>query len=239
MRQAYRSFQMHDAHDREIATMFDRIAARYDFLNRILSFGTDIGWRRRALAGAEIQPGMSVLDVGAGTGDLSFAAASCGARVIAVDLSAGMLGVLAKRATAEQRLRIQALVGTAEQLPLPDASVDRIVTGFTVRNVGDLARAFSEFKRVLRPGGRAVILELSHPPSPAFARLYSFYFERVAPVVAGLLGGDRQAYRYLPRSLRPFPRAERLAAMLAVAGFGGVRYERLTLGIAAIHVAES
>ena len=229
---------MTDAHDREIATMFDRIAARYDFLNRALSFGADIGWRRRALARAEIRPGIAVLDVGAGTGDLSFAAAAGGARVVAVDLSAGMLAVLSRRATDAQRSRIQPLVGTAESLPLPDASVDRIVTGFTVRNVGDLGRAFAEFRRVLRPGGRAVVLELSHPPSPAFARLYSLYFDRIAPAVAALLGGDREAYRYLPRSLRPFPDAVRLAAMLRDAGFKKVTYERLSLGIAAIHIAE-
>lgn len=227
------------AHDREIAAMFDRIAARYDFLNRVLSFGTDIGWRRRALAQAGIQRGHAVLDIGAGTGDLSFAAVASGARVLAVDLSAGMLAVLARRATAEQRARIEPLVGNAEQLPLPDASVDRIVTGFTVRNVGDLARACAEFKRVLRPGGRVVILELSHPQNAAFAGLYSFYFGRIAPAVAALLGGDREAYRYLPRSLRPFPDAERLAGMLREAGFQRVTFERLTLGIAAIHVAES
>jgi demethylmenaquinone methyltransferase/2-methoxy-6-polyprenyl-1,4-benzoquinol methylase len=227
-----------DAHDREIATMFDRIAARYDFLNRVLSFGTDIGWRRRALELAGIEPGMIVLDVGAGTGDLSFAAASRGARVIALDLSPGMLAVLARRASAPRRERIQPIVGTAEQLPLPDASVDRIVSGFTVRNVGDLARTFAELRRVLRPGGRAVVLELSHPRSPAFARLYSFYFDRIAPPLAALLGGDREAYRYLPRSLRPFPNADRLAALLRDAGFARVRYERLTFGIAAIHIAE-
>ena len=222
--------------------MFDRIAARYDFLNRVLSFGTDIGWRRRALARAAIERGHAVLDVGAGTGDLSFAAAARGASVVAVDLSAGMLAVLAHRATRqhlEQRARIQPLVGSAEQLPLPDRSVDRIITGFTVRNIGDLARAFSEFRRVLRPGGRAVILELSHPPSALFSALYSFYFERVAPAAAGLLGGDREAYRYLPRSLRPFPEAERLAEMLRDAGFRNVSFERLTFGIAAIHIAES
>lgn len=232
---------MTHGHDREIATMFDRIAARYDFLNRVLSFGADIGWRRRTIARAGIRPGTLVLDVGAGTGDLSFAAAARGARVVAVDLSAGMLAVLlsrARRATEAQRSRIQPLVGTAESLPLPDASVDRIVTGFTVRNVGDLGRAFAEFRRVLRPGGRAVVLELSHPPSPAFARLYSFYLDRIGPAVAALLGGDREAYRYLPRSLRPFPDAERLAAMLREAGFGRVTFERLTLGIAAIHIAE-
>jgi len=227
-----------EAHDREIAAMFDRIAARYDFLNRVLSFGTDIGWRRRALARAGIQPGHAVLDVGAGTGDLSFAAASECARVVAVDLSAGMLAVLARRATPLQQSRIQTLVGNAEALPVPDASIDRLVTGFTVRNVGDLRRALAEFHRVLRPGGRAVILELSHPPSAAFARLYSFYFDRVAPAVAGLLGGDREAYRYLPRSLRPFPEAARLAEMLRDAGFVRVAYERVTFGIAAIHTAE-
>ena len=219
--------------------MFDKIAARYDFLNRVLSFGTDIGWRRRALARAAIERGHVVLDVGAGTGDLSFAAAARGASVVAIDLSAGMLAVLAHRATAAQRARIQPLVGNAEQLPLPDRSADRIITGFAVRNIGDLGRAFSEFRRVLRPGGQAVILELSHPPSVFFSGLYSFYFERVAPAVAGLLGGDREAYRYLPRSLRPFPDAERLAEMLRDAGFRNVAFERLTFGIAAIHIAES
>jgi len=229
---------MTDAHDREIATMFDRIAVRYDFLNRVLSFGMDIGWRRHAIARAGIVPGTLVLDVGAGTGDLSFAAADRGARVVAVDLSPGMLAVLVRRAAVTRRPRIQPLVGTTESLPLPDASVDRIVTGFTVRNVGDLGQAFAEFRRVLRPGGRAIVLELSHPPSAAFARLYSFYFDRVAPAVAASLGGDREAYRYLPRSLRSFPGAERLATLLEEAGFAKVTVQRLTLGIAAIHIAE-
>lgn len=229
---------MTDAHDREIAAMFDRIASRYDFLNRVLSLGTDIAWRRRTIELADLHEGTTVLDLGAGTGDLSFAAAARGARVLAIDLSPGMLAVLGRRATAAQRSRVVPVVGNGEQLPLPDASVDRIVSGFTVRNVGDLPRAFAELRRVLKPGGRAVVLELSHPPSPAFARLYSFYFGRIAPVVAALLGGDREAYRYLPRSLRPFPEPERLAAMLRAAGFGRATYERMTFGIAAIHVAD-
>ena len=218
--------------------MFDRIASRYDALNRVLSFGTDVGWRRRAIARADIRPGAVVLDVGAGTGDLSFAAAARGARVAALDLSAGMLAVLGRRATELQRSRITSVVGTAEALPLPDGSVDRVITGFTVRNVGDLGRAFAEFRRVLRPGGIAVVLELSHPPSPAFARLYSFYIERILPAAATLLGGDRDAYRYLPRSLRPFPDPDRLARLLRDAGFVRVAYERVTFGIAAIHIAE-
>ena len=155
---------MRDDHDREIAAMFDRIAARYDVLNRVLSFGTDVGWRRRAMARAGIRPGMLVADVGAGTGDLSFATAARGARVLAIDLSPGMLAVLDRRAGESLRSRIRSIVGSAEQLPLPDASVDRIVTGFTVRNIGDRPRAFREFRRVLRPSGRLVVLELSHPP---------------------------------------------------------------------------
>src|SRR5258708_3738229 len=128
---------MPDAHDREIAAMFDRVASRYDFLNRVLSFGTDVGWRRRTIDLAELRPGLNVLDVGAGTGDLSFAAAARGASVIALALSAGMLAVLSRRATSAQRAAIEPLVGNVERLPLPDASVDRIVSGFTVRNVGD------------------------------------------------------------------------------------------------------
>ena len=228
---------MSEEHDRDIADMFDRIAARYDVLNRVLSFGTDLGWRRRAIAYADIRPGATVIDVGAGTGDLSFAAAARGAHVTALDLSPGMLAVLSRRAAATQRSRVEPLVGSAESLPFPDASVDRIVTGFTVRNVGDLPRALAEFKRVLRPGGRAVVLELSHPPSPAFRRLYAGYLS-ILPALATLLGGDALAYRYLPRSLRSFPGAERLAAMLREAGFVRVTYERMTLGIAAIHIAE-
>src|SRR2546428_11483036 len=123
---------MRDDHDREIAAMFDRIAARYDALNRVLSFGADVGWRRRAIARAGIRSGMLVADVGAGTGDLSFAAAARGARGVAIDLSPGMLAVLGRRATARPRSRIGPLVGSAERLPLPAASADRIVTGFTV-----------------------------------------------------------------------------------------------------------
>ena len=223
--------------------MFDRIASRYDQLNRVLSFGTDLWWRRRAVALARLDRGERAVDVGAGTGDFSFAllaASTPTARVVGVDISEGMLAVSVRRARSLRvGRRYTPVIATAEALPLPDASVDRVVSGFTIRNVGDLPRSLAEFRRVLRPSGRAVILELSHPSPAAFARIYRGYFERIAPRLATILGGDADAYRYLPRSLRPFPRAETLAALMRDARFGRVRYERLTLGIAAIHVGEA
>lgn len=219
--------------------MFDRISPRYDRLNRVLSFGTDIAWRRRAISLARLASGERALDVGAGTGDLALALLRLtpDASAIALDLSPGMLAVFRRRAS-RLGLRPTAVLGSAEAIPLPDGSVDRVVTSFTLRNVGDLPRALREFRRVLRPRGRAVILELSHPPNPFFGALYRSYFDRLAPRIAVALGGDADAYRYLPRSLRPFPRPERLAELLREAGFARVRFERLALGIAAIHVAE-
>ncbi len=222
-------------HDQRIAEMFDRVSPRYDRLNRVLSFGTDRSWRRRAVALARLDASQRAVDVGAGTGDLTFAlarASAPGARVVAADLSRGMLEV------ARRRGPVLAVIANAESLPFADSSLDRVITGFTVRNVADLPRALREFRRVLRPGGRAVILELSHPRGPLVPALYRFYFDRVGPRVAVLLGGDAEAYRYLPRSLKPFPRADALAALLLDAGFTRVRFERLTFGIAAIHVAE-
>lgn len=224
-----------DDHDRRIAEMFDRISPRYDLLNRVLSFGTDRSWRRRAVALARLElPGRAV-DIGAGTGDLTFAlerASAPGSLVIAADISSGMLAV------ARRRGRVRALLANAEALPFGSASLDRVITGFTVRNVGELDVALREFRRVLRPGGRCVILELSHPRGPVFPLLYRLYFEGLAPRIARLFGGDPEAYRYLPRSLRPFPRAEALAEMIRAAGFARVRFERLSFGIATIHVGE-
>ncbi len=222
--------------------MFDRIAPRYDRLNRVLSFGTDIGWRHRAIELARLGAGERAVDIGAGTGDLTIGllrASDPSSAVVALDLAPAMLWIAARR-LADPALAERALVvlGNAEALPLANASVDRVVSGFTLRNVGDLGRAFREMRRVLRPCGHAVLLELSHPPVPGFGALYRFYFERVAPPIAIALGGDPDAYRYLPRSLRAFPGADALARMIRDAGFARVRFERLALGIAAIHVAE-
>ncbi|MBI2774090.1 MAG: bifunctional demethylmenaquinone methyltransferase/2-methoxy-6-polyprenyl-1,4-benzoquinol methylase UbiE [Chloroflexi bacterium] len=226
--------------DREIADMFDRIAPKYDALNRVISFGTDVLWRRRALALARLGTGERALDVGAGTGDLALGLlrrSAPGAAVLGIDLAPRMLAISTRRTRPSERYAVA--IANAEHVPLADRSVDRVISGFTLRNVGDLARSLREIRRVLRPGGTAVVLELSHPPHAAVRRIYLAYFERVLPVIAAMLGGDPEAYRYLPRSLRAFPSAERLAAMLREAGFRDVRFERLTFGIAAIHVARA
>jgi demethylmenaquinone methyltransferase/2-methoxy-6-polyprenyl-1,4-benzoquinol methylase len=225
-----------------MAEMFDRVAPRYDRLNRILSGGRDVGWRRRAVALARLRAGELALDVGVGTGDLAFGvldASDPSAHVIGVDVSPLMLEAALWRAEARGERRFAPLLATAEGLPFADGSFDRVMAGFAVRNFGDLALGLREMRRVLRAGGSAVILELSTPPSPLVGLAYRFYFHRLSPLIAALLGGDAAAYRYLPRSVAAFPGADALAERMRDAGFARVRYERLSLGIAAIHVGEA
>lgn len=219
--------------------MFDRIAPRYDRLNRLLSFGADLSWRSRAIDLATLGEQEIALDIGVGTGDLAvglLAGAPQSASVIGLDLSSRMLAISRRRLVGYGD-RYRTLLAHAEHLPLADASVDRVVSGFTVRNIADLPRAFGEMRRVLRPSGRVVILELSHPPFAPFRLLYRWYFEQLAPPFAMLFGGDPDAYRYLPRSLRAFPKAERVAELLSAAGLQDVSFERMTMGIATVHTA--
>jgi demethylmenaquinone methyltransferase/2-methoxy-6-polyprenyl-1,4-benzoquinol methylase len=229
-------------HDRRIAEMFDRVAPRYDRLNRVLSGGRDVGWRRRATALARLGPGEVALDLGVGTGDLTFAlldASDASARVIGADVSPAMLDAARLRGESRDERRFAPLLASAERLPFADGTFDRVVAGFAVRNFGDLALGLREMRRVLRAGGRAVILELSTPPNPLVGFAYRLYFHRLSPLIAALLGGDAAAYRYLPRSVAAFPDADGLAARMRDAGFARVRYDRLSLGIAAIHVGEA
>jgi demethylmenaquinone methyltransferase/2-methoxy-6-polyprenyl-1,4-benzoquinol methylase len=224
-----------------MAAMFDRVAPRYDFLNRVLSLGRDVGWRKRAVALARLDADEVALDVGVGTGDLAFdllAASPPSSRVVGVDLSERMLELVrARAATSALGSRFEARVADAQALPFDDASFDRVIAGFAVRNFGDLDAGLREMRRVTRPGGRAVVLEFSHPPSPLIKPLYGLYLRHVTPRVASLLGGDPDAYRYLPRSIGAFPDAEGLAVHLRNAGFATVRFERLMFGATAIHVA--
>jgi demethylmenaquinone methyltransferase/2-methoxy-6-polyprenyl-1,4-benzoquinol methylase len=229
-------------HDRRIAAMFDRIAARYDVLNRLLSFGTDLDWRRRALALARLGADGRALDVGTGTGDFAIALlarAPRSASVAGVDISAGMLKIAERRAArAGLGARYARVIASVEALPFADGAFDVATAGFVIRNVGDIGRGLREMRRVLRPGGRAVILDLHTPRNPIVRRLYRGY-GLLSPRLAAAIGSDPEAYRYLPRSIEAFYDPETLALHLRRAGFSRVRFERLTFGIAAIHVGEA
>jgi len=222
--------------------MFDRIAPRYDLLNRLLSVGTDLSWRRRALDLARLGENGRALDVGTGTGDFALALLARSPRsatVTGIDISPGMLEVAERRAAkAGVGPRYERLIASVESLPFEDGTFDVAVAGFVIRNVGDIPRGLREMRRALRPGGRAVILDLHTPRNPTVRRLYRTY-SYLSPRLAAALGSDPEAYRYLPRSIEAFYDPDALAALLHEAGFKRVRFERLTFGIAAIHLGEA
>jgi demethylmenaquinone methyltransferase/2-methoxy-6-polyprenyl-1,4-benzoquinol methylase len=194
--------------------MFDRIARRYDLMNRLMTFGRDVAWRRAAARAALEHRPLTVLDIATGTGDLAFELAAQGApRVIALDFSLEMLRLAArKQGTARWRAAVRFVCGDAMRLPFPDASLDACTIGFGLRNLPDYEAAVGEFARVLRPGGRLVVLETT-PFAGPLAPLFRFYFDYLVPWIGGIVSGDRDAYRYLPRSTAAFPSAPELAEL--------------------------
>jgi len=222
----------------EVRRMFASIVGRYDLLNRLLSLRRDVYWRRFAVALGQIPRGGDVLDLCAGTGDvaLEIVRQGSGARVIAVDNCEPMLirGLhKAKRANAADQIRFA--VAPAEELPFADATFDRAFVAFGVRNIADRRRGLREMARVLRPDGRAIILEFSTPSSPLFGSLYRFYSHRMLPWIGGLLSGNRAAYEYLPASVDGFPSPEGLQALMEDAGFIDVSVVHLTFRIVTVH----
>lgn len=205
--------------ERQVKAMFDRIAPRYDLLNRIMTFGMDVGWRRRTVAELSLASGDTILDVACGTGDLIKELAAAGYRAIGLDFSWEML-------TRAPGARVQ---GDALRLPIADDAVDGITCGFALRNVSDLARLFEEFGRALRPGGRISLLEVAQPSSPLLKLGHDLYFRRVVPLIGAALS-DASAYRYLPASTSYLPDGEVLAAMLTERGFHQVRNCGMSLG---------
>ena len=199
--------------------MFDRISTRYDLVNRVMTFGMDVGWRRRAVRELRLPGGAFVADLACGTGDLCEELLTGGYRAVGFDFSHGMLR---NAGTSAPLVEADAL-----RLPLADGGVDGATCGFALRNVTELTALFAETARVLRSEGRAAFLETSEPDGRLLRAGHAVYFKRIVPLIGGALS-DREAYRYLPRSMAYLPEPARLLSMLAEAGFAGV--ERIALG---------
>jgi len=215
---------------REVASMFDGLARRYDLTNTVLSFGQDRRWRRLTREALILQPGERVLDLAAGTAVSAVELARSGATVVACDFSLGMLG--------EGRGRgVPLVAGDALALPFPDAVFDAVTIAFGLRNVADPAQALRELARVTRPGGRLVVCEFSRPTWPPFRTVYLEYLMRALPAVARAVSSNPDAYVYLAESIRAWPDQAALATWLAEAGWLSVQWRDLTGGIVALHRA--
>ena len=225
-----------------IRKMFDGIAPSYDRLNHLMSLGVDRRWRRRALR--EIVDGtpQQVLDVACGTGDSTIAVArtaAAGSLVTGADISEGMMALVAEKAEkAGVADRIRLVVADGEALPFADAYFDRVTCAFGIRNFEHKEVGLKEFHRVLKPGGRAVILELSVPRNRVIRSLYDLYFFHLLPWIGGLVSGNKAAYRYLPASVHAFPAPDVFCGMLRVAGFSRVRHKAFTFGLCRLFVGE-
>lgn len=217
-----------------VRSMFARISGRYDLLNRTLSMGIDQRWRRRTLRAAGDVRGKRVADVCCGTGDLAIAFEKAGARVVGVDFTPEMLHrALPKRAPAPEGTLF--VHGDAMRLPMADSSVDVASVAFGIRNVADRVGGMAEMARVLRPGGRLLVLEFTTPRRGPIAWAYRFYFTRVLPWIGRRVSGDGDAYDYLPRTVLAWPRPEELQQEMEGLGLEDCGHKVLTFGIACLH----
>ncbi|OLE28736.1 MAG: bifunctional demethylmenaquinone methyltransferase/2-methoxy-6-polyprenyl-1,4-benzoquinol methylase [Actinobacteria bacterium 13_1_20CM_3_71_11] len=221
-----------DKEPREIAAMFDGVAARYDRTNTVLSGGLDRSWRRATRRALELHPGDRVLDLAAGTGVSTEELAYSGADTVGVDISLGML-----RAGRASRPTIRLLAGDALALPFRDGAFDAVTISFGLRNVRDTGAALRELARVTRPGGQLVVCEFSHPTNALFRAVYLEYLMRALPTVARRVASNPEAYVYLAESIRAWPDQAGLAAALVAAGWGDVAWRNLTGGAVALHRA--
>lgn len=223
----------------QVRSIFSDIAPRYDLLNHVLSLNIDRRWRRKAVDALDLgrAPAGRYLDACCGTFDLSVEIADRAGftgSVVASDFARPML--MAGQDKLDERA-VASVCADSLRLPFPDESFDGLTVGFGVRNLADLPKGFREFHRVLRPGGRAVILEFTVPPNPVVRSGYLFYFNRVLPVIGRIVSGHPWAYTYLPESVREFPGPRELGGLLSGAGFDTVEWSLQSFGIAALHVA--
>lgn len=226
----------------KIRQMFDGIAPSYDRLNHIMSLNVDKVWRRHALKQIVDGTPQRLLDVACGTGDSTISAAAAAAEgsvVTGVDISEGMMALVmdkARKAGVADRIRLQ--VADGEALPFADGAFHRVTCAFGIRNFEHKEKGLAEFRRVLCPGGRAVILELSVPQNRVIRWFYDLYFLHVLPWIGGVVSGDKAAYKYLPASVHAFPAPGEFCAMMREAGFSRVSHKAFTLGLCRMYVGE-
>jgi len=227
------------AHSKAVRDMFAGIAGRYDLLNHVLSLNIDKRWRR--LVAAELKDILgreraAVLDVACGTGDLSIELnRNSKARVIGTDFCRPMLEI-ARGKNVGENVEIPYVEADAMALSFADNSFDAVTIAFGLRNLPNHSAGLSELHRVIKRGGKLIVLECSNPSIPGFRQLFRFYFERVVPLIGGVISGSRGAYAYLPDSVSRFPDKKALAAMIEEAGFSDIKFQSLTGGTAALHV---
>ena len=221
----------------QVQAMFERIAGIYDLMNTAMTAGLHHRWRARAADRAELSPGARALDVCCGTGDLAFELrrrCGPGGMVVGADFSERMLELARQKAARLGMPEVSFEWADALELPYEDASFDAVTAGFGVRNLADIQRGVDEMARTLKPGGRLVILEITQPRRPPLSWFHRLWFDRIVPRL-GALAGDRDAYTYLPESVKRFPRPEGLAAVMDRAGLERIRWTLLAGGIIAIH----
>lgn len=213
----------------QVKTIFDSIARRYDFLNHLLSFGTDIYWRRKALKFTRLDKDAIILDVACGTGDFAIEASKNNIKdIFGADFSFNMLQLFAEKSGKMKGKTVQMV---AENLPIKKDSVSNITVAFGVRNFYDIQKAFDNFFYSLKKNGKATILEFRMPPNKFFKFIYKTYFKHILPTLGGIISGDREAYKYLPRSVEEFDEKINLSQSLKNSGFNKVDNYNLTFGI--------
>lgn len=223
----------------QVAHMFDNISKRYDLLNHLLSLGIDIIWRKKAIKMLKKDQPKEILDIATGTGDFALEALALNPKkVVGIDISEGMLAIgreKMKRKGVSDVIDLQS--GDSENLQFEDNSFDAVIASFGVRNFENLEKGLAEMLRVLRPGGRLVIIEFSKPGMFPFKQLYSFYFSTVLPKIGKLISKDRSAYTYLPESVQEFPYGDRFLGILQNVGYKKTKCKPLTFGISSIYTA--
>jgi demethylmenaquinone methyltransferase/2-methoxy-6-polyprenyl-1,4-benzoquinol methylase len=221
---------------RYVRALFATIADRYDLITRVLSYGQDRRWKHRLVSMARPAPGAEALDLATGTGDIAFALAAGGARVVGLDLTPRMIELARAKRTSSAAPNF--LVGDMLALPFAARSFDIVTTGYGLRNVPDLTIAIDEIRRVLKPGGRVLSLDFNRPAHPLVRSAYLLYLWTVGGALGWTLHGDPDTYRYIPASIRNYPGAEAVARLMQARGFARARHYRVLGGLMAIHYAD-